>query len=114
MPEALSPVVWGREVLPYVLDALYECDGSGHRCRARQEFQYFLRPDIVYSALRKVLEYSMLPMDGRHPHIACFQVVMQSMQECSSAMPVYKQDWLQLALRAVQYALTELLPAEQA
>jgi hypothetical protein len=111
-PKALNPIVWGQKVLPCVLEALYVSDGSGRRCKRHQEFRYFLRPDVVYNALRWVLEYSVLPADGRHPRIACFKVLRESIREYSNAMSVYKQDWLQLALRAVQYALTELFPAE--
>ena len=110
-PRALNPVVWGKEVLPCVLDALYACEGSGYRCRALQEFQHFLRPEVVYNALSKVLKISMLPLDGRSPRIACFKVLRRFVRQYSSAMPVYVQDWLQMASHTVQYALTELFPA---
>ena len=37
-PKALDPFVWGAEVLPCVLDALYDCEGSGYRCKTLQDF----------------------------------------------------------------------------
>jgi hypothetical protein len=103
--------VWGKGVLPCVLDALYEYEGSGRRCSALEDCWRFLRPDVVYNALSRVLEYSVLPLDGRRPRIACFKVLRSSVQQYSSAMPVYMQDWLLMAMHAVQYALTELFSA---
>ena len=110
VPKALNPVVWGKEVLPCVLEALYDDEGSGYRCRALQDIRFFLRPDVVYNALSRVLENSVLPLDGHGRRIACFMVLRSSVQQYGSAMPVYVQDWVQMALRAVQYALTELFP----
>ena len=107
----LNPDVWGKYVPPCVLDALYDCEGSGRRCSALEDCRRFLRPDVVYNALSRVLEYSVLPLDGRRPRIACFKVLRSSVQRYRSAMPVYVQDWLIMALRSVQYALAELFPA---
>ena len=73
-------------------------------------FPYFLRPAVVYNALSRVLLNSVLPLEGRARCIPCFKVLRSSVQQYGSAMPVYVQDWLQMALRAVQYALTELFP----
>ena len=50
VPKALNPALWGKEVLPCVLNALCDDEGSGYRCRALQDFRFFLRPDVVYHA----------------------------------------------------------------
>jgi hypothetical protein len=53
-------------------------------------------------ALSKVLKISMLPLDGRSPRIACFKVLGSFVRQYSSAMPVYVQDWIQMASHTVQ------------
>ena len=109
-PKALDPFVWGAEVLPCVLDALYDCEGSGYRCKTLQDFPYFLRPAVVYNALSRVLLNSVLPLEGRTRCIPCFKVLRRSVQQRRRRLRVYMQDWVQLAARTAQHALTELFP----
>ena len=109
-PKALNPFVWGEEVLPCVLDALYDCEGSGYGCKTLQDFPYFLRPAVVYNALSRVLVNSVLPLDGRTRCVPCFKVLRSAVRQYIDAVPVYMQDWVQMALRTAQYALTELFP----
>ena len=108
VPKVLKEVVWGQEVLPHVLTALYHFTGGSSTCTAREHFHFFLREDRVYHALSYVLHDYLLPSDGHMPRVPCFKAMTQVVAYHRDEMPVYVADWLQMALQAVQFALQKL------
>ena len=65
----------------------------------------FLEQNHVYRALHKVLYLDLLV---EKPKVTCFKTLREFRPHCAANLPVWIHDWLQMALVAVQYALSEI------
>ena len=108
VPKILKAVTWGQQVLPLVLRGLRDFTGVDFHCTQKEHFAFCLRPDRVYSALRFVLLECLLPLHGRGPQVSCFKTLKEIVQaQHHAAMGAYVDDWLQMALQAVRFALEQ-------